>query len=220
MSWQIDHVFFATADADAAEREITQFGVTFTRRVAHHGQGTANACAMFENAFFEILRPVEYQELRCANVRPLGLEERIHWRETGACPFGVCFRPSDADGALASWPFETWRYEAAYLPTGACIPIVTPVGCLAEPLVFLATKPRSVNHEMPLHRGAVRRLTGVKVVRVGSASVVSQGVRWFSENGYFSLADGAAHRLELEWNHGAEGNMHAFADGLPIVLRW
>ena len=114
MSWELDHVFFASADADAAETELAAFGFAFTVRRAHQGQGTANACAVFENAFFELLRMREPAELDSDLVRPLGLAERIRWRETGACPFGLCFRPTDTASDPESWPLRStsssrWR---------------------------------------------------------------------------------------------------------------
>lgn len=62
MSWELDHVFFATVDAGAVEAELTAFGFAFTVRRDHPGQGTANACAQFENAFVEILRPRDPEE--------------------------------------------------------------------------------------------------------------------------------------------------------------
>ena len=164
MSWTLDHVFFATSDPGPVERALVEFGLTFTERRVHPGQGTANACAIFENAYLEILRSHSPEELRSDLVKPLGLEERIHWRTTGACPFALCFRPGEDDDDSA-WPFETWSYEAAYLPKGTAMPIVTPAGCIADPLVFVATRPKSIGvqtiRSSSLHHGARRTLTHV-----------------------------------------------------------
>ena len=224
MSWELDHVFLATSDADSVEMALAEFGIAFTERRIHRGQGTANACAKFENAFFELLCPHDLEELRSDIVRPLGLDERIHWRKTGACPFGVCFRPSDAGSVPRSWPFATWGYKAAYVPTGASIPIVTPSGCLAEPLVFVSTRSKSPvstsSKGSSLHCGARRTLTRVEVHRTDPASPVSAGVQWFVENGFFSLNNGSEYLLELEWDRGREGNSHRFLAGVPILVRW
>lgn len=226
MSWKLDHVFFATADADSVERALAELGLAFTERHVHRGQGTANACAIFENAFFEILRPYDLEELRSDIVRPLGLSERIHWPDTGACPIGLCFRCTGADADSGSWPFETWGYEAAYVLKGTSIPIVTPAGCLADPLVFVTARSKSAGKvpapppDTPRHLGARRTLTRVEVHRPISASVVSAGVHWFLENGFFSLKETGAHALELELDHGREGRSHQFQTGVPIRLRW
>ena len=223
MTWELDHVFFAASDADSVEVVLTQFGLTFTDRRIHHGQGTANACANFENAFFELLRAHDLEELGSDIVRPLGLDERIRWRETGACPFGLCFRPSDAPTDTGVWPFETWGYEAAYVPRGTSIPIVTPRWALGEPLVFVSNRSKSPvsasNTGSRLHCGTPRTLTRVEVLRT-DRSPVSAGVQWFVERGFFSLRHGSEFILKLEWNHGCEGKSHRFPPGLPIVLHW
>jgi Glyoxalase-like domain len=91
MRWELAHVFIATPDR-GLEAVASAFGLTFTSRRVHQGQGTANSCAVFENAFFELLFPGTPEELESEVVRPLGLKERINWQTTGACPFGVCFR--------------------------------------------------------------------------------------------------------------------------------
>ena len=213
--WELDHVFFASTDADAAEKALAEFGLAFTEHRVHLGQGTANACARFENAYFELLWPRDPAELRSSIVKPLGLEERTRWRETGASPFGLCFR-----GESRSWPFETWQYQAAYMPAGTDIPIVTPPGLHTDPLVFITSQTNRSTNRSPTHHGARRTLTRVTVERAASATPVSSGVRWFAENGFFSLKDGPVPLLELEWDHGREEQSRDFAPALPIRIRW
>jgi hypothetical protein len=226
MSWELDHVFFATSDAGRVERALAEFGLAFTEHRVHRGQGTANACAIFENASLEILRSDDLEELRSDVVKPLGLDERIHWRDTGACPFGLCYRPVAAAGDPRAWPFETWDYRAAYLPKGTSLPIVTPAGCILEPLVFITARSESPSRtpthtrDTGLHRGERRTLTRVGVHRPESTSQLSVGVRWFVENGLFSLDEGEKQVLELEWDRGRAGESHRFAAGVPIVVRW
>ena len=215
MQWELDHVFFAATDADAAEEVLAEFGIAFTDHRVHHGQGTANACALFENAYFELLWPQDPAELLSDRVRPLGLDERMRWRETGASPFGLCFR-----GDARSLPFETWTYDAAYLAKGAGIPIVTRPGLHPDPLVFLSSQARRSTEGTPEHRGIRRTLTRVIVQRAACDTPVSAGVRWFAENGFFALKDGPTHRLDLEWDHGREGTSQDFSPDFPIRIRW
>jgi hypothetical protein len=222
MSWELDHVFFASPDADAAEGELAGFGFAFSVRNVHPGQGTANACAVFENAFFEVLRSRDPDELDSDLVHPLGLGERIRWRETGACPFGLCFRPTGTPSDPGTWPFETWEYAPPYVPIGTSIPIVTPRRALSEPLVFISNRPgfsrgSSINAS-PMHRGAHRTLTHVKVHRP-RAGADSPGVKWFTEQGFFSLVDTHEFRLDLQWDHGREARSHDFQP-LPVVVCW
>lgn len=222
MSWELDHVFFATVDAGAVEAELTAFGFAFTVRRDHPGQGTANACAQFENAFVEILRPRDPEELESDLVRPLGLAERIRWRETGACPFGLCFRPTGTPTEPDTWPFETWHYAPPYVPIGASIPIVTPRRALSEPLLFISNR-AAYSSGAPIDPGpslrdSPRILTRVAVHRpVTTAN--STGVLWFANHGFFSLEEGPKFLLDLEWDHGRQGRTHDFQPGLPIIVR-
>jgi hypothetical protein len=110
---ELDHVFMAVDDAVDAERTLTGFGLAFGLHAVHHGQGTANACAFFDNAYLELLWRHDEAELQSARVRSLGLQERLRWRETGACPLGVALRAPDP---LPTIP--TWAYEAGFLPPG------------------------------------------------------------------------------------------------------
>ena len=88
---ELDHVFVCVDDASAAEQALADFGLQFSVHAVHQGQGTANACAFFENAYLELLWRHDDHELRSEVVRPLALWERVRWRHTGASPFGLAF---------------------------------------------------------------------------------------------------------------------------------
>lgn len=220
MSFALDHVFVCVEDAPEAERILADFGMQFGRRGVHPGQGTANACAFFDNAYLEILRRHDDDELRSAVVRPLGLWERMHWRTTGASPFGIALRPGDGSPAL-----ETWPYEAPFLPAGAHIPIVTPRCVFGEPVVFLsmvsqAPAALSPARRPPLdHLGRRRSLTRV-AVSGPQPSRLSPGVSLLCEMNAIKLKPAAEHVLELEWDDAASGQVRDFRPTLPMVLRW
>ncbi|WP_438033986.1 hypothetical protein [Sorangium sp. So ce204] len=38
--------------------------------------------------------------------------------------------------------------------------------------------------------------------------------------GLLSIDRGAAYSLELEWDHGHEGQSHQFPEDVPLVVRW
>src|SRR5713226_1941585 len=120
MPLAVDHVFICVESPHAAERALADFGVQFGRRRIHQGQGTANACAFFDNAYLELLSRHDDQELQSPAVRPLALWERVRWRQTGASPFGIAFRTRNIELSINTWP-----YAAAFLPPGKIIPIVT-----------------------------------------------------------------------------------------------
>ena len=216
--WLLDHVFFATAEPDTIEQELAVLGFDFTARRRHEGQGTANACAVFDNAFFEILWCVDSAEITSDLVRPLGLDERVRWRETGACPVGLCFRSVDGSGTNASWPFDTWDYEPRYAKGRGVIPIVTPPGCLSEPLIFLspAAQSRSVG---PEHGGKKRLLRSVGVGSPVDDATISLGVKWFLEQSLFSLSSMGASQLRWEFGPSASSKNSRLA-AAPIEICW
>ena len=217
MSWGLDHVFFATAEHEVVEAGLAESGLVLSAGRVHQGQGTANTYSTFGNAFLEVLFPHDYQELSSDLVRPLGLSERIHWRETGACPFGICFRENGTRDGLCGRPFPTWAYEPPYVPVGVSIPIVTPAGSLAEPLVFLSFRAPAGTAAC---RNAFELLTHVEVRRPGNAAQLSKGVSWFVENGLFSMRADSEYLLQLEFDGGREGKTQRISPDVPIVVRW
>ncbi len=217
--WEIDHVFLATPAPSVVETALADFGMTFSERRVHPGQGTANACAIFENAFFELLHAYDAAELQSDVVAPLGLAERIDWSRTGACPFGICLRPTEGVADLAALPFATWMYAAAYLPADVGIPIVTPRGQLREPLMFLSTRAKVPAGSSPQHRGKSRTLTAVRIQMPNADPINSEGLAWCVASGRFSLVGGPCYLLELEWDHGVEGGAQTFPDA-PLAIRW
>ena len=218
MRWELDHVFIATAD-QRLEAIASEFGLVFDDHRRHRGQGTANACARFENAFFELLFAAIPHELESDVVRPLGLKERIDWKQTGACPFGVCFRPVDDLPAGAILPFETWPYSPAYVPPGSSVPIVTPRRQLLEPLLFLMRQPRSgTGGPGVMHRGSRRTLTAVNIH--SPHKVVSASVEWFIDHGLVSVVPATEYLLEMVWDHGKDDQLERLAQPFPLAVRW
>ena len=219
MPLAVDHVFICVENPHATERALADFGLQFGRRRIHQGQGTANACAFFDNAYLELLWRHDDDELQSDVVRPLGLWERVRWRETGASPFGVAFRPEDDNV-----PIETWPYDAPFLPEGIDIPIVTPRFMWHEPLIFLFVSQAPVTlpserHPSVEHRGERRRLTRVTVCGP-QALRPSRGLSMLRDLDVLGLKPAAEHHLELDWDGAPSGEVHDFRPIVPLVLRW
>lgn len=211
---ELDHVFLCTSDRTASLEALVAAGLSPGPRRVHHGQGTANDCFYFENAYLELLRMHDEVEIRSPAVKPLCLWERIHWRQTGACPFGVAFRPLDGF-ELAN--LETWPYVAAYLPPGQSIPILSPRDAASQPLLFLSMHPLpptsygDARSAHLFHRGQPRRITRLALADEGEigANAAASGGR-----------DGrcAAHLvLELD---GGLGKVSDFRPILPLEIHW
>lgn len=113
-------------------------GLIESFRRAHPGQGTTNLCHVFGDAYLELLWEVDRAEITAPALARTGLAERARWRDTGACPFGLCLTPPAA-GATA--PFATWDYEPPFLPPGMGIPVATLSDDVRQPFVFLPPVP-------------------------------------------------------------------------------
>ncbi len=219
MPLAVDHVFICVENPQAAERALADFGLQFGRRRIHQGQGTANACAFFDNAYLELLSRHDDDELQSEVVRPVGLWERVRWRETGASPFGVAFRAEDDNV-----PIETWPYDAPFLPEGIDISIVTPRFMWHEPLIFLFVPQAPVTlpseRQPPReHRGERRRLTRVTVCGPETPRL-SPGLSMLRDLDVLGLKPAAEHHLELDWDGATSGEFHDFRPIVPLVLRW
>ena len=220
MALTFDHVFICSENPAEAERALTDFGLQFGRRRIHRGQGTANACAFFDNAYLELLWRHDDDELQSEVVGPVGLWQRVRWRETGASPFGIAFRPEDSEV-----PVETWPYLAPFLPGGANLPIVTPRFQWREPLTFISLTsqaPATLPPERrpPLdHRGGHHRLTAVTIYKP-EGQEISVGLKDLCKLGALALKSAAEHHIELELDDARRSESHDFRPTLPLVLRW
>jgi len=215
MSLELDHVFICVDDALAAEHALADFGVQFGLRAVHGGQGTANVCAFFDNAYLELLSRHDDQELQSDAVRPLGLWERLRWQQTGASPFGIALRTGDFD-----MPVDTWPYEAAFLPPGKNIPIVTARNARHDPLILLIPPTLPIRTRLPQeHRGKRRRLTRV-LVSGPRVSAMPADVARLCNPEILAIRQAPEHQLELDWDGASSGEFHDFRPTLPLAFRW
>jgi len=220
MTLTFDHVFICCENPQAAERVLADFGLQFSRRRIHGGQGTANACAFFDNAYLELLWRHDDDDLQSEVVGPVGLWQRVRCRETGASPFGIAFRPENNEV-----PVETWPYAAPFLAAGGNLPIVTPRFRWREPLTFISLTsqaPATLPPERrpPLdHRGGRHRLTAVTIYKP-EGQEISVGLKDLCKLGALALKPAAEHHIELELDDARRSESHDFRPTLPLVLRW
>lgn len=211
----LDHVFICVEDPSVAERALSDFGVQFGRHAVHRGQGTANACAFFDNAYLELLWRYDDDELQSEMICPLALCERVRWQQTGASPFGVALRPGAED-----IPVETWPYYAPFLPHGATFPIITRQHAAHEPLIFLVPEPLPIQLRPPTaHCGRHRLVTGIKVSGP-QVSPLPLSLRLRCDLDVLTVTRAAEHHLELEWDGGSCGEFRDFRSAVPLTLRW
>lgn len=122
---------FVFVEPDAPEAELLNgLGLRESCRRDHPGQGTANVCYCFDNAYLELLWVTDRKAITSPVVARTGLAERANWRETGSNPFGIALRGN----TVAHFP--TWDYQPAYLPEGMSIPVALSSDDPTQPILF------------------------------------------------------------------------------------
>lgn len=125
----LDHIFCMIAPNGPEIAALEAAGLHVTYRRIHHGQGTANACFVFDNAFLELLWVTSEADARSPAIARTGLWERSNWRTTHACPFGIAWR-----GQTNS--IDTWAFAPPYLPSGVSIPVAIAGDDFRQPMMF------------------------------------------------------------------------------------
>jgi hypothetical protein len=129
---ELDHLFIVTTP-DAPEIGCLEaVGLVPTYRRTHAGQGTANVCYCFENAFLEVLWITSEADACSPSVARMQLSHRAQWRTSKVNPFGIAWRGVSA-GKNAP---PTWACTPPYLPAGVAIDVATDSDDLAQPLMF------------------------------------------------------------------------------------
>ncbi|MBH0236730.1 VOC family protein [Methylobrevis albus] len=136
---ELDHVFvFVEPDHGRPGGRIydvlAEGGLVESYRRRHEGQGTADVCFCFDNAYLELLWVVDVQEARAPELDRAGINRRADWRFHGGSPYGIAVR---SDGEL---PFETWPYRFSGLPEHLHLPVAVASDDLGQPFVFQALR--------------------------------------------------------------------------------
>lgn len=129
----IDHLFVFVAPGAPEARRLDRAGLRPSYRRRHTGQGTANICYCFDNAYLELLWVADEAEIRSLKIARTRLAERADWRRSEASPFGIAVRTASVESPL---PFETWDYHAPFLPDGRTIAVALASEDPRQPLLF------------------------------------------------------------------------------------
>jgi Glyoxalase-like domain len=218
---EVDHVFICTsAGAPEAERLI-DFGLTEGSANRHPGQGSANRRFFFANAMLELLWIEDAVEAQSEPARELHLWERWFGREGGACPFGICLRPTQGESASA--PFPAWEYRPAYSST--VLPVARNSAAFEEPLVFYSPVHRRTDtapegERQPYeHALPIRELTSVRISTMAAVDP-SAAMQAAMRTGAFSYRFGRRNLLELGFDYEQQGRSVDLRPILPLVLLW
>jgi hypothetical protein len=199
---------------------LAALGFTEGGGKTHGGQGTANRCFFFQNAMLELIWVHDEQEARSAAIARTGLWERSQYRQTRACPFGICLRAAEHENPAA--PFETWSYRPPYLPTGSEIPVAV-AASFAEPLLFFPRKsggaPAAPARESGDHANGLRAIRKMRIT-VTDGAALTPAIRGVERLGIATFAQGPEPLMELFFDEATQGRSADLRPDMPLLLRW
>jgi hypothetical protein len=219
---ELDHVFVCS-DAGAPEADrLVRFGLSEGRSWMHPGQGTANRCFFFHNAMLELLWVHDEAQARSEATRRTRLLERWLNRSEGSCPFGVCFRSSEASDVA---PFAGWHYRPEYLQAPQSIYVANNSDLLHEPMLFyipFGRRPDAAAEELrqPLdHSCGFREITRVHWSGP-TVDSVSPELDAVLASGALSIGMAGRHALQIGFDREARGMRLTVEPLLPVSFRW
>jgi hypothetical protein len=197
MRLELDHVFVCCATGASEAEALLALGIREGSSNVHPGQGTSNRRFFFENFYLELLWVANAVEARSERTWRTRLWERWSGRASGACPFGVIFRPTKTPVAA---PFATWSYQPQYLPAGASIefargvPIEEPeLACLSFVRGAGTRDPEPTDHKPP-----IRTIAGL-VIALPTAATLSATSRAAAAAGLVRYQAADEYLLQIEF---------------------
>lgn len=186
------HVFVFVSPGAPEAQALRDIGMVESFQRRHPGQGTANSCWCFDNAYLELLWVEDADELASPQIRRTALAERSDWHRTGAAPFGI--------GLRGTMRFPTFDFRAPYLPEGTVIPVALASGDARQPFLFRSPgegRPDQWTDGSAGERQHAAGLSEIVGLSMELSAAPSEALRRLERDGLLSLGRAVAPRLEL-----------------------
>jgi hypothetical protein len=223
----LDHVWIMVSP-DAPERAaLTRAGFQIAPDVSRHdGQGTASISVELDDAYIELMWPDAK-----VSVAP-GLEraaekfrQRMQWRTSGWCPFGIAFRRTSTSNEPPQLPFPVWTWTADWMPKGTVMEMLTPRDDTTSPALFIEPRALADPAEQAKrgalyhHPNGTHRLTAVQLTSPSSYEPIA-AMKWLQEQTLLKVEKGDQWLMELTLDGGQEKKSKDLRPELPVVLRY
>jgi hypothetical protein len=231
MAFELDHLFIFTSVGAAAAQQLASLGLTEGTPNTHPGQGSACRRFFFRNVYLELLWLHDQREAQSEATRRTCFWERWSGRTTGACPFGLIFRPSGPEAETP--PFASWEYRPTYLPEGMSFRVGNNASHLSEP--FLCALPfRRRPDELPEarrepleHAPGLREVTRVELSGPwtnfdleGNAESAVEPTQSKPGRLPIRLQRSPEYQAQLGFDGETRGQQADLRPALPLILRW
>lgn len=186
---RLDHIYFCTAPgAPGIFETLQQYGYVCTSPKAHEGVGTKNQCVILRNAYIEALWEADPKKPRSPIAQDIGLWDRMDWKKTGKCPFGIALGPLD-HSQKGTLPFPFIKYHPPYMPEGMNILRAINDSSIGEPSIIyypLGSVPEETPRFQEYLQGANQYtfLESVEIRSTVPVSKLSLAMRYVMDAGF------------------------------------
>ena len=220
-----DHASIMVSLGAPERAALEQAGLQISPDVnRNEGQGTASIAVEFQNSYLELVWvdasvPVKPSLERAAQK----FRNRMAWRTSGWCPFGIASRRTTDD--KLTLPFPTWSWSADWMPKDAEMAMLTPRDDTRSPALYI--EPRALTDQDKQaalaarfhHPLGVHRITSVRLVSPKTYQPI-ESLEYLQKEKIVGLRQGQEWLLELTFDDGKQKRSKDLRPALPLLLRY
>ena len=216
--FELDHLSIITR-VDAPEAAVLEnLGlIRFGGVTQHEGMGTASTAFFFENAYLELLwaHDGELAQEKFSVVH-YDLDARARWQDTLASPFALMLRRIPGRDDPPPFPTEPFQFNQQRVDFSAQNSAEPACGFLPTALTYPSFKHTITNRD---HALGMKEITCV-TISIYDEFQPSPLAHWLTENQIAIIRTAAYANLEIEFDHGAQGEAVNLRPELPLVLKY
>src|SRR5215471_1689334 len=220
-----DHVSIMVSPGAPERRALEQGGLQISPDVnRNEGQGTASIAVEFQNSYLELVWVDASVSVKPSlEVAAQKFRNRMAWRTSGWCPFGIASRrTTDQDLTL---PFPTWSWTADWMPKGAEMVMLTPREDTRSPALYI--EPRALTDQDKQaalaarfhHPLGVHRITSVRLASPKTYQPIAP-LSHLRRERILRLDQGEQWLLDLSFDGGKKKKSKDLRPDLPLILRY
>jgi Glyoxalase-like domain len=222
---RFDHIWIVVSPNAPERAALERAGFKISGDVNRHdGQGTASIMVEFHSTFLELLWldptvPVAPGLERAAEK----FRQRMLWRTSGWCPFGIGLRRTTEK--QASLPFPTWSVSAPWMPSGSALEMLTPRDDSRSPSLFIAPRTMADSTEQAA-RGAryqhpigVHDITAVQILSPRTYEPI-ESLEYLKNQGVLMLKQDEQWLIELTFDGAGKKQVKDLRPDLPLIIHY
>lgn len=220
-----DHASIMVSPGAPERAALEQAGLQILPGVnRNEGQGTASIAVEFQNSYLELVWVDPSVPVKPSLERAVQkFRNRVAWRTSGYCPFGIASRRTTGD--KLTLPFPTWSWSADWMPNGAEMVMLTPrddtrsPAFYIEPLALTDQAKQAALAAKFHHPLGVHSITSVRLVSPSAYQPIAS-LSYLQQQRILNLGKGEQWLLELTFDSGKKKKSKDLRPDLPLILRY